>query len=103
MIESALEATMAMQLRATGIDMLREYKFHPVRKWRFDFAIPDIRLALEVEGGTWNGGRHTTGAGFMGDCVKYSEAAILGWRVIRVTGSMIKSGEAIDYVIRAIG
>ena len=51
MIESALEATMAMQLRATGIDMMREYKFHPVRKWRFDFTLPDIRLALEVR---WN-------------------------------------------------
>lgn len=61
-----------------------EYRFHPERKWRFDFALPCRRLAIEIEGGVWIRGRHTRGKGFLGDCVKYSTAAVLGWRVIRL-------------------
>ena len=67
-----------------------ESLFHPKRKWRFDFCWPEIKLAVEVEGGTWSGGRHNTGKGFEDDCEKYAEAALLGWTVLRVTGKMIK-------------
>ena len=83
----------------------KEYKFHPTRKWRFDFAWPLLGLAVEVEGGVWigGGGRHQRGKGFIEDCTKYNEAVILGWRVIRVTTEMVKSGEAIKYIKRAIG
>jgi hypothetical protein len=42
-------------------------------------------VALEVEGGAWSGGRHTRGAGFLGDMEKYNAAAILGWCVLRCT------------------
>ena len=41
------------------IEVVKEYLFHPTRKWRFDYAIPDHKIALEVEGGVWTGGRHT--------------------------------------------
>jgi len=27
-----------------------EYRFHPSRKWRFDIAWPERRVAVEVEG-----------------------------------------------------
>lgn len=64
-----------------------EFKFHPDRRWRFDYAWPDFRLALEVEGGIWTGGRHTRGAGFLKDMEKYNAAAVLGWRIIRVQPS----------------
>lgn len=66
-----------------------EFKFHPTRKWRFDLAIPHHRIAIEIEGGTWNGGRHSRGAGFRGDCEKYNEATKMGWRVLRYTPDMI--------------
>lgn len=62
-----------------------EYKFHPVRKWRFDIAFPAQRLAVEIEGGAWAGGRHTRGAGFIGDVAKYNSATELGWRLLRFT------------------
>ena len=62
-----------------------EHRFHPVRKWRFDYAWPELKIALEVEGGAWTGGRHTTGKGFVADMEKYNTAAALGWRVIRTT------------------
>lgn len=62
-----------------------EYRFHPTRRWRFDYAFPAQKVALEVEGGVWTRGRHTRGAGFLKDAEKYNAAAVLGWRIIRVT------------------
>jgi len=58
----------------------REYKFHPSRKWAFDFAHPKSRVAVEVDGGQWlpGGGRHGGDA----DREKMNEAAALGWRVL---------------------
>lgn len=64
-----------------------EYRFHPERKFRFDFAWPAHRVALEVEGGAYTNGRHTRGAGFVADCEKYTAAAVLGWRILRVVPS----------------
>lgn len=61
-----------------------EHRFHPERRWRFDYAWPEQMIALEVEGGAWIGGRHTSGSGFTADLEKYSEAAALGWCVLRV-------------------
>lgn len=77
-----------------------EYKFHPVRRWRFDFAWPSLMLAVEVEGGTWGkvAGRHNRGSGFEQDCEKYNTAALLGWRVLRFTDKMIKSGMATQQI-----
>lgn len=91
---SALEEAFATQLRERGLAFQREFKFHPKRRWRIDFAFPDERVGVEVEGGTWSGGRHTRGSGFAADCEKYAQAMCLGWRVLRVTGDQVKSGEA---------
>lgn len=67
-----------------------EYRFHPHRKWRFDIAWPDRRVAVEIDGGVWSGGRHTTGRGFEGDLEKINSAQALGWIVLRVTPQMWK-------------
>lgn len=99
---SALEALFAQQIAAYGVpEPEREHMFHPVRRWRFDFSWPALRLAVEIEGGTWAQGRHTSGAGFEADCLKYNEAALLGWCVLRFTGGMVKSGEAAAYTVKA--
>jgi very-short-patch-repair endonuclease len=68
--------------------LVREHRFHPERKWRFDFAHPASRTAIEIEGGIWNG-RHTRGDGFQKDAEKYFEAHIRGWRVVRLTPNLI--------------
>ena len=69
-----------------------EFVFAAPRKWRFDYAWPHAKTALEIEGGAWSGGRHVRGAGFKKDQEKYNRAAVLGWRVIRCTPSDIWSG-----------
>lgn len=67
------------------VECVKEYKFHPKRKWRFDYAIPTEKIALEVEGGVWTGGRHIRATGFLGDMEKYNTAGLMGWRLFRVT------------------
>ena len=81
--------------------VVAEHRFHPTRKWRFDYAWPDKMIAFEVEGGTWQNGRHTRGVGYENDCIKYSEAAILGWKVIRATTGMCKDGRAVKLLEKA--
>lgn len=97
-----------------GLKMEMEYKFHPDRKWRFDYAIPEYKIAIEVEGGVWKkttytdkdgkeltiqGGRHTTGKGYINDLEKYNTATAMGWAVFRVTPSQIKK-YAVPQLIR---
>lgn len=102
---SALEETLALHIRAAGLpEPVRELKFHPSRRWRFDFAWPEPeKVALEIEGAVWTGGRHTRGSGFVADCEKYNTATQMGWKVFRVTGGMVKSGEALQLIERALG
>lgn len=100
MSASAAETLFAFQLRVLGIDFEREYRFAPGRKWRADFRIADV--LIEVEGGTWTNGRHTRGLGFELDCLKYGEAAALGFRLVRVTPAMIDDGRAIQLVRRVL-
>lgn len=68
-----------------------ELRFHPTRKWRFDYAFPDNKIAIEKEGGIWTGGRHSRGAGMVKDMEKYNEAELLGWHVFRFTPSKLKT------------
>ncbi len=101
---SELEDAMEMWFQTSAVPApVREYRFHPKRMWRFDFAWPDHKIALEVEGGIYTGGRHTRGPAFAKDVEKYNEAAIIGWRVLRATNHMVEDGDAIQYVERAFG
>ena len=91
---------MALHIRALRQDNpsvqkpVREYRFHPLRRWRFDFAWPNELIAIEVEGGSWQYGRHNRASGFELDCEKYNAAALMGWRVFRFTGAMVHNGRA---------
>lgn len=92
---------LAMHLKAARIRFEREVRFHPTRRWRFDFIFPG-RVACEVNGGVFIRGRHNTGTGHTRDCEKLSHAAILGWRVLVVTPAQIKSGEALQWIEQAL-
>lgn len=80
----------------------REFLFHRKRKWRFDFAWPDLLIAIEVEGGIWTGGRHVRGEGYEADCEKYNSAQMEGWMVLRFTPGMLKKSSSSDMIERAI-
>lgn len=99
----ALEDVFESQARAFRLPIAeREYRFHEGRAWRFDFAFVEFRIAVEVEGGTWSGGRHTRGAGYEADTAKYNAAALDGWTVLRFTSTQVKRGEAIRTVADAL-
>lgn len=68
-----------------------EYRFHPVRKWRFDYAIPDLKIAIEIEGAVFQQGRHTRGVGYIKDMEKYNTAVKMGWKVLRYTPQQINN------------
>ena len=74
-----------------------EVKFHPLRKWRFDFCFPEKMLALEIEGAVYSSGRHTRGSGFIKDIDKYNNAAILEWKVFRAATT-----QQVDEVVKHI-
>jgi len=89
-------------LQAIGLPPpAREYRFAPPWCWRFDYAWPERRLALEIEGGTWTGGRHVRGKGYERDCEKYNAAALASWMVLRVTTAMLKDGRALTLLQQA--
>jgi hypothetical protein len=96
---SELEEMLALHIRTSKVlpKPERELRFHKTRRWRFDFAWPDLKLACEVEGlvGNGNKGRHQTITGAMRDMEKYEAALVDGWCVYRCHAGMIKSGRAL--------
>ena len=77
-----------------------EHKFHDTRRWRFDLAWPALKLAAEVNGGVFVGGRHSRGAGQMKDYEKLNAAVLLGWAVIQVVPKQITDGTLGDILSR---
>ena len=107
MTQSKLEAAFLMWWRLLAPDApepVAELRFHPVRRWRMDYAWPNSMVALELDGGTWARGRHTRGAGYRGDCEKLNAAASLGWVVYRVTAEMLKDDPAgiVEMIVEAL-
>ncbi len=100
---SALEERFARDLRALKVlEAQREYRFAPPRMWRFDFAWPEQRFAVEIEGGVWTNGRHTRGSGFVADTEKYNAAALAGWKVLRFTEKSVRDGSAVELVAQVL-
>lgn len=104
---SKAEELFSFQARLLNLpEPLREYRFSEMtlRRWRFDFAWPDLKIAVEIEGLTYYGknpdgssktGRHQTARGYQEDLEKYNQAIIENWRVLRFSQAHVKSGEAI--------
>ncbi len=89
---SALEHRFLLCWKAVGgPPLVAEHRFLDARRWRFDFAHVETRIAIEIEGGTWSGGRHTRGAGFIGDAEKYNTASLWGWTVFRLPSPLVRT------------
>ena len=111
-------------LNAYGIrapELVEEHQFLADRRFRFDFALPNLRMGIEIEGGVHAdpadkieaaGGmlfkregkksRHTTSDGYERDCTKYNLAQMDGWWVLRFTPRQIERGDAVTFVVLAI-
>lgn len=85
-----------------GVEPVKEHLFHPTRKWRFDYAFLDSKIALEVEGGVHTGGRHIRPRGFLNDMEKYNTAATMGWRVLRTTPNGLRTFKTIEMIKEAM-
>lgn len=80
-------------LKRRNIDFVKEHRFMGKRRrFRFDYAILDKKIAIEYEGldtvsksGKPIKSGHTTKVGYTSDCTKYNLAAINGWKVLRFT------------------
>jgi len=90
-----------MHLTINGISFQREVCLIPGRRWRVDFLVGE-NLVVEVEGGSWQMGRHQRPKGFEEDCSKYNSLAIAGFCVLRFTTSMVTSGKAIETITQLV-
>jgi very-short-patch-repair endonuclease len=102
---SQAEATLALQWTAARLaPYVREYQFDPNRKFRFDFAVPQIKFAVEIEGGIWRKGAHSSPQGILRDMQKGNLAVLAGWAVLRFSAAQVRTGEAVamirDYLAR---
>lgn len=107
------EETLAFQLKAAKIPFEREFRFAPPRRWRFDFVVKlppwgpaatfcvDTCMAIEVEGGAWNGG-HKRGKAADTDTEKSNAAVMAGWRVLRFTTAQVVDGRALGTIERSL-
>lgn len=100
--DTSLEDNLAFQIKAAGLPHPgRQLRFMaPERQFKFDFAWTERMLAAEVDGGRWVNGAHVRGEHFHSDCVKYDEAVVRGWRVMRFDESMVEDGTALRYLER---
>lgn len=101
---SELEDAFEFQLKAMGIRYVREYKPWPERKYRYDFALIDSCIAVDIQGGIWAKGAsgHKTGKGITTDSLKGCYASLTGWRAFTFPPQFIKSGQALDVIMSAL-
>lgn len=94
--KSLAETKFSIHLEEKNIPYTREYRFDETRRFRLDFAIPSLKIGIEIEGLTREGGRHQKPIGFMKDCEKYNLAAFNGWRIFRVPSWWLMSAAYFD-------
>lgn len=79
-----------------------EYKFHPIRKWRMDFACPELKICIEIDGGIFIGGRHSRPIGMLKDNEKLNTAASMGWLVLKFTPQQKSKTETFELIDKAV-
>lgn len=85
----------------------KELVFHETRKWRFDFAWPELKIAVEYQGINWQPksdekSGHQSISGLIRDCEKFTEASLAGWTLILITAESVNSGQAVGWIERAL-
>lgn len=97
------ELTLAQHIEAMRLPKpVRQYQFIPGRRFRADFAWPDLMLIVEVDGGIHTNGRHNRGTGFEKDRIRDGLALEAGWIVYRCTPDMVAKGMAVETIRKII-
>lgn len=95
-------AIVVQWFKTFGLEPEPEFRFDPTRKWRFDFAFLDSKVALEVQGGLFTGGRHSRGAALLKEHEKLNAAACAGWRILYCIPDDLCTMDVIEMVREAI-
>jgi hypothetical protein len=78
-------------LTLNNIAFVKEYKFCKERKWKIDYYLPELNVAIEVEGGVWSGGRHINPKGFLNDIDKYNAITMAKIQLLRIDTDRLNS------------
>lgn len=99
-----LEALFEQHLTWMGMRAVFEkhVRFYPKRRWELDYLAAPLKLGVEIHGGVFSAGRHTTGTGFTMDRAKMNAAAEMGITVLEFTGAMLQDGSAIAQTERVL-
>lgn len=106
---SALEEAFRFQLEALQLQPFeREFAFATDdlgRGWRFDFAWPAHKVAVEIDGGLWIAAHrgHRGPAQIEQDMIRNAAATLLGWRVLRGSPDLVYSGILAGWAELALG
>jgi len=80
-----------------------QHQFHPTRKWKFDFAFVEQRLAIEIQGGAFVNGGHNRAPQQAKDYEKHNAAVSLGWRVLFFNTMQLKDIDSVvDFVAEVL-
>lgn len=91
---SDLERELDFQIKVAGIPpAIKEFKFLPLRKFRLDYAWPEQKRGIEVQGMA-----HRIKERFEADIEKRALAKLSGWSVLEVSGKKIRDGTAIKWI-----
>jgi hypothetical protein len=89
--------------RQYGIpEPVAEFRFAAPRRWRFDWAWGESKVALEIQGGIFTSGRHVRGAAMLKEYEKLNTAASLGWRVLFVTPKQLSEPATYELIKVAV-
>ncbi len=87
--------------------VVTEHVFHPTRKWRFDYAVPKIKLAIEYNGhggfiGKSGASGHSSIKGITNDAEKMNSAIACGWRVLAFTALHFKYSDQVKHKLTPV-
>ncbi len=111
MPRTELEDELARQLDLAKIEYIREYQAIQGRRFKWDFyfpqdcwtiGLPTSPILLEIQGGIWIKGGHSTGTGIERDMEKLALATLNGFRTLQVGAKHIKNGQALKWVQEAV-
>lgn len=91
-------AVLQSQIIEAGLPApFREFTWHPTRNFRADLAWPGHQFAVEVDGAV-----HRIKGKFERDIERHNLLVLAGWKYLRVTPDMVRSGEALRLVREAL-